>query len=138
MLVRNKEQVLQIMMYAGVGVMVIHNVVPAEKLYKFPLSDKQIPAEWVVYLSSEHVSRIIYQATILFLVCIFMPKNRTNVICFIVLEVATLFDFVLRYNDDVLPGGFDINTIKLVAYFVLIAAKPFLKLCNEIRNIFNP
>lgn len=97
--------------------MVVYALIPEgpERDY-FLFADQLISLQAHVYYAQEHVSRALLVLALL----LAMPEHKRIMWVFFALEVATLIDYVVRYNQDILVSGFDIDTIKLVVYGTLI------------------
>jgi hypothetical protein len=104
-------------LFLSMLVMMVYYLIPdgPERDY-FPLVDQEISLQSHVYYAQEHASR----ALIIFALLLAMPEHKRIMWVFFALEIATLIDYVVRYNRDILVPGFDINTIKLVVYGTLI------------------
>lgn len=119
--------------FASIGVMMLFELFPngAEE-DRFLFSDQEITLQSHVYYASENVSRIFSLLAILFAT---RHLKLTGIyIAFAVLEFITFVDYLLTYNSSYLVTGFDLNTIKLVIYAVLIGGIIFKDNMEKIKH----
>lgn len=112
-----KDKKILFFVFLSTLVMVVYGLFPdgPERDY-FLFADQLISLQSYVYYAQEHASR----ALLIFALLLALPEHRRIMWVFFALEIVTLIDYVVRYNQDIIVSGFNIDTIKLVVYGTLI------------------
>ena len=123
--------------FASIGVMMTFELFPnGPAKDRFLFSDQEITLQSHVYYASEHVSRLLSILALLFATRHLKLDWLYTV--FAVLELLTLADYLLTYNSSYIVRDFDLNTIKLVIYAVLIGGIIFKDNMEKIKYDKNP
>lgn len=87
------------------------------------LTLSSIPISWQshIYYACEHISRMFLISALFHA----LPKYSKLFEVFFALEVITLVDYMVRYNEYVVFTWLDINTVKLVVYGIMIGKQVY-------------
>jgi hypothetical protein len=103
---------------------------------RFLFSDQEITLQSHVYYASENVARLFS-----ILALLFATRHLKLTGFFIVaaaFESLTLIDYLLTYNSSYMIKGFDLNTIKLVVYAIMIGGIIFKDNMGKIKYDEHP
>jgi hypothetical protein len=115
-----QEHKILILVFCSIGVMMVKTLVPeSEEIKRFPFSDVEISIQSYAYFGCTIVSRMVLFTALL----LALPKYRIEFLIFFWCEVATVIDYMLRYNE-VLIVFYDypvtITTLKLIIFGFVI------------------
>lgn len=131
------KNLILLLTFAGLGVMMTFELFPnGPEEDRFLFSDQEITIQSHVYYASEHVARLSYILALLF------ATRHLKLTAFFVTAAAfeslTLIDYLLTYNSSYMVKGFDLNTIKLVVYAVMIGGIIFKDNMEKIKYDEHP
>ena len=127
----NKNLIL-LLTFLSLGVMMIFELFPdGPEEDRFLFSDQEITLQSHVYYASEHVARLFSILALLFATR--HLKLTSFFITAAIFESLTMIDYLLTYNSSYMIKGFDLNTIKLVVYAIMIGGIIFMDNMEKIK-----
>lgn len=135
------KRIIILLALVAVGVRCLFNYVPSNIVVGFPLASlmqdnfgnwvrPELPLEYYVnYLSIYIAFACAWRALEM--------SNQWAKLHFLVLfwaELASLFDFMLRYGQDMYFAGFDMNTVKILVFAASFPVKFLLNFYGGNRN----
>ena len=133
----NYKNTILLFTFASLAVMMTFELFPnGPEEDRFLFSNMEITLQSHVYYASEPVARLFSILALLF------ATRHLRLTAFYItaaaLELITLIDYLLTYNSSYMVKGFDLNTIKLVVYAVMIGGIIFKDNMEKIKYDKNP
>lgn len=133
----NNKNLILLFTFLSLGVMMTFELFPnGPEEDRFLFSNQEITLQSHVYYASEHVARLFSILALLF------ATRHLKLTAFFVtaaaFETLTLIDYLLTYNSSYMIKGFDLNTIKLVVYAIMIGGIIFKDNMEKIKYDEHP